>query len=681
VAAVAAAAAATASSTSSAFGPPGCSGGWSSQGCGGGSSSGDSRVGGVGGAGAFAANPWETLNGSLLLLVHLVRHTPQPGVLEQAHEAAVRFLCVTGFVQQLVSVLVHGLNGTVVASSFPTFDAPAAAAASAASAGGGSSGDNSSSKAVVLRVNGGLALPLVTSLSGGAKGAAGRRPPVAAVAMLAFSPQAGAAAANAPLASSSASPFPSYRLLAPHTAMTLLRRSVALLEALAAFPLQGEAGAAPVALNVAAPSPLPPSSHSSTKESGVSGGGIVADRAAKVGPLYATVAELKSSRVGSHGRAASAVKRVLFDETRCGLLVELLEIMTSLPPSVSSSVPPSVPPLVVRGSRDKSRSSSIGGGGVGVLPGEVLPDEVLDVTASALLALSHLAQLDLCSLQTVLGGREEEGEAREGGGGGGGEDSHTQTSFPLPLFLRAALRLTRSATATVKEEPMRELLTVLGYFALDHPANQALLLGGKPLTPPPPPRTVVASSPASFAAPPQLPASSTSFLAQLLRSLPSGLSVSETAVGGVEDFALQRALFPTLISVLHRCAPADVASALDNGAFDARRLGRYLQRHESAMKKECAARRQRPSRGTEAEGRAAAWVVLSARFPTSLWAAAIQRFLACPAPPPLEQSSPPPQWPHHHKEAALQGGVFEEITGDGDGDDGDTPPDNSTEVV
>ena len=129
-----------------------------------------------------------------------------------------------------------------------------------------------------------------------------------------------AAAAAAPPAPSTSAPpavgLRGYQLLTPHTAMTLLRRSVALLEALTAFPLNlgavlRGAGMPPGALGPRVPRvPLPPPGASPDPAQGpvAAAGG---DQAATKGTGARSVSASAAASVSASVSASAAAARSL----------------------------------------------------------------------------------------------------------------------------------------------------------------------------------------------------------------------------------------------------------------------------------------------------------------------------------------------------------------------------------
>ena len=375
---------------------------------------------------AAGANPWESLNGAILLLLHLVRHTANDDLLP-AQEGTVRFLCVTGFVQQLLDLLA-GREGLLPGRP-PIAEVALAQGTHDSSLGGLGFSKSSSSRN-----------------SGSSSASSGRERD--------DSDRSSSGAAMT-AASVAAAVRARYLLLTPLTAMTLLRRSVALLEAIAAFPRSGRAS---TKLDHGTHTPatpigtlLPNSPYKDNSSSGSSGtrcssngsssssgkgrkrrsnsnnsnnsgqnaqnassnngsssdSGASNERTVIAAGGCPTLSCLEAGCAG--GRAFSAVRR-LFVETKAAGLPHLLR----------SLVGDSAVKLALEKNHDEadnSRSSNLAasaavkrplnrdsGSGAGGNSAARIGDEILEVCGSALLCLSHITRLDLPLIQAALGG-------------------------------------------------------------------------------------------------------------------------------------------------------------------------------------------------------------------------------------------------------------------------------------
>jgi hypothetical protein len=290
-----------------------------------------------------SVNPWEMLNTTILLLMHLLRHSAAPG-LEVAQESMVRFLCVTGFLQDLVSLLIGSRAGNWT---------------SIASIAIGESTQSSSS----------------SSLLG-----SDRR----------------------------------YQLLTNVEARTLLRRSLALLEAVAAFPLvltnEGEDMMKPKDGSVVSPSML----------------------------VCQTMSNVSTVNVDA-GRAASGVRRLLEDTNAAGVFTILTEI-------VRYNTPPTTTDLTVHQNKSISSVASI-----------KLSDECLELCISSLSCLNNIARLNLELFQKVL-------------------IPNKVLSVCNILFNSVNTNTNNSRMSRISKYLLSELIIFVGFFVLDEPSNQILLL-------------------------------------------------------------------------------------------------------------------------------------------------------------------------------------------------------------
>ena len=365
---------------------------------------------------AAGANPWESLNGAILLLLHLVRHTAVDDLLP-AQEGTVRFLCVTGFVQQLLDLLA-GREDLLPGRP------PIAEVALGQGAHDSSLGSLGLSKK-------GSSNSISTNDSGSSS-----------------SSSSGSSEAGMTAASVAAAVRARYLLLTPLTAMTLLRRSVALLEAIAAFPRSGRAstkldhGTHTPATPIGTLLPNSPykdgssgggsntrsnsggSSSSNGKNrrrrncSGSSSGSVQNAQIGAENSDYGsssneqaviaaggcpTLSCLEAGCAG--GRAFSAVRR-LFVETKAAGLPHLLRSLVGNSAvklalhhlddeANNTSVSASAATKRRMNRNDGSTSRGNNAARIG--------DEVLEVCGSALLCLSHIARLDLPLIQATLG--------------------------------------------------------------------------------------------------------------------------------------------------------------------------------------------------------------------------------------------------------------------------------------